>query len=294
MTSFLKSLIKFNTKNIDVYKGIRQGLLMAIPALLGYLFGNFQFGLLVATGTLAHIYVFKGSPKSMLRTVILCNIAFAICMMLGTLTATKPLLFGILLLIVTVIPFYVFTALKIAGPSSTFFIVTFSLPINLPIAPEDALYRGFGILVGGVLATIAVIVTIIFTKNKTEQQAINDDFDLLSRLIHSYNNQNDFDEAAKSASYILKAADKLLITSNSNNGLLSSRFQKLLLLHTSVQGIYSELLELSAKNIRPLPQDIIDMMDYIIIKVKKDDLSEKIGVKKSILHLNMMDYYIIS
>ena len=50
--------------------------------------------------------------------------------------------FGMTLLIVTVIPFYIFTALKIAGPSSTFFIVTFSLPINLPIAPEEALYRG--------------------------------------------------------------------------------------------------------------------------------------------------------
>lgn len=53
--------------------------------------------------------------------------------------------FGMTLLIVTVIPFYIFTALKIAGPSSTFFIVTFSLPINLPIAPEEALYRGFAI-----------------------------------------------------------------------------------------------------------------------------------------------------
>lgn len=280
MTSFLKALIKFNTKNIDVYRGIRQGLLMVIPALLGYLLGNFQFGLLVATGTLAHIYVFKGSPKSMLRTVILCNIAFAFCMILGTLTANEPLLFGILLLIVTVIPFYIFTALKIAGPSSTFFIVTFSLPINLPIAPEDALFRAFGILVGGVLATIAVILTIIVTKDKTEQQAINDDFDLLSRLLHSYNNQSEFEEVTKSAVNVFKASDKLLITSNSKNGKLSTNFQKLLLLHTSAQGIYSELLELNAKNIRPLPQDIIEMMDYIIKKVKKEDLSENVWGKE--------------
>lgn len=112
---------------------------MIIPAIIGYLCGNFQFGLLVATGTLAHIYVFKGPSRSKLRTVIICNLAFAICMILGTLTATTPLVFGMTLLIVTVIPFYIFTALKIAGPSSTFFIVTFSLPINLPIAPEEAL-----------------------------------------------------------------------------------------------------------------------------------------------------------
>lgn len=32
---------------------------MIIPAIISYLCGNFQFGLLVATGTLAHIYVLK-------------------------------------------------------------------------------------------------------------------------------------------------------------------------------------------------------------------------------------------
>ncbi|HDC3505386.1 FUSC family protein, partial [Staphylococcus aureus] len=187
---FLTSLIKINRLNLDFYKGVRQGLLMIIPAIIGYLCGNFQFGLLVATGTLAHIYVFKGPSRSKLRTVIICNLAFAICMMLGTLTAKTPLVFGMTLLIVTVIPFYIFTALKIAGPSSTFFIVTFSLPINLPIAPEEALYRGFAILVGGILATMMVLITIVFSKNKAEEQAIQNDFKLISKLLHTYNDKS--------------------------------------------------------------------------------------------------------
>lgn len=221
---FLTSLIKINRLNLDFYKGVRQGLLMIIPAIIGYLCGNFQFGLLVATGTLAHIYVFKGPSRSKLRTVIICNLAFAICMMLGTLTAKTPLVFGMTLLIVTVIPFYIFTALKIAGPSSTFFIVTFSLPINLPIAPEEALYRGFAILVGGILATMMVLITIVFSKNKAEEQAIQNDFKLISKL-----------------------------------------------LHTSAQGIYSELLELNAKQIRPLPDELIEMMDHIIAQLDNSE-----------------------
>lgn len=100
--------------------------------------------------------------------------------------------FGMTLLIVTVIPFYIFTALKIAGPSSTFFIVTFSLPINLPIAPEEALYRGFAILVGGILATMMVLITIVFSKNKAEEQAIQNDFKLISKLLHTYNDKSAF------------------------------------------------------------------------------------------------------
>ncbi len=54
---FLTSLIKINRLNLDFYKGVRQGLLMIIPA-IGYLCGNFQFGLLVATGTLAQFLCF--------------------------------------------------------------------------------------------------------------------------------------------------------------------------------------------------------------------------------------------
>ncbi|HDE4954418.1 TPA: FUSC family protein [Staphylococcus aureus] len=246
---------------------------MIIPAIIGYLCGNFQFGLLVATGTLAHIYVFKGPSRSKLRTVIICNLAFAICMILGTLTATTPLVFGMTLLIVTVIPFYIFTALKIAGPSSTFFIVTFSLPINLPIAPEEALYRGFAILVGGVLATMMVLITILLSKNKAEEQAIQNDFKLISKLLHAYNDKSAFSQVAKTAVDSFKASDKLLITSNSSSDKLSGRFQKLLL-HTSAQGIYSELLELNAKQIRPLPDELIEMMDHII--TQRDDRNKNV------------------
>lgn len=42
----------------------------------------------------------------------------------------------------------------------------------------------------------------------------------------------------------------------------------MILLHTSAQGIYSELLELNEKNIRPLPEDLVEMMDYIIKNVR--------------------------
>ena len=63
----IASLIRFDKPKINIWKGIRQGLLMIIPTLIGYLLGHFSFGLLVATGTLAHTYVFKGSAQSMLE-----------------------------------------------------------------------------------------------------------------------------------------------------------------------------------------------------------------------------------
>ena len=40
---------------------------MILPALIGYLLGFPMFGILISTGTLAHVYVFSGSPQSMLK-----------------------------------------------------------------------------------------------------------------------------------------------------------------------------------------------------------------------------------
>ena len=37
---------------------------MFIPLMIGYLVDYFSIGLLIATGTLAHIYVFGGSVRS--------------------------------------------------------------------------------------------------------------------------------------------------------------------------------------------------------------------------------------
>ena len=166
------------------------------------------------------------------------------------------------LLIVTVVPFYVFSALKIAGPSSTFFLVTFCLPSNLPVAPDQALIRGFAILIGGGIATLLVLITVLFQKQKIENKAINSDFKTINQLMHNFNDPEKFKEITKSAVTQFRTSDELLITATAGtNNNLSQRFQRLLLLHTSAQGIYSELLELHEKDIRPLPQELIEMMD---------------------------------
>ena len=270
MQQIINSLIHFDRSKIDIAKGIRQGFLMILPALIGYLLGFPMFGILISTGTLAHVYVFSGSPQSMLKTVITCSLSFTICMILGTLTVSQPILFGLLLLIVVTIPYYTFNALKIAGPSSTFFLVTFCLSINLPIAPEEALLRGSAILIGGILATITVILTIIFAKEKAEDRAIHADFKTLHNLLHHFDEPEDFKAYARNAVTEFRNSEKLLITSTSGgNGKLSKRFQKLILLHTSAQGIYSELLELNENHIRPLPSDLVEMMDHIIKNVQQ-------------------------
>lgn len=105
---------------------------------------------------------------------------------------------------------------------------------------------------------------------KAEDRAIHADFKTLHNLLHHFDEPEDFKAYARNAVTEFRNSEKLLITSTSGgNGKLSKRFQKLILLHTSAQGIYSELLELNENHIRPLPSDLVEMMDHIINSVQQ-------------------------
>lgn len=263
MAHYIKSLFKFNKHNVNYSKGIRQGLLMLTPLLLGYLLGYFQFGLLIATGTLANIYVFGGSDKSKLRILWWCAVGFALCITFGTLTVATPLLFGILLLLVTVVAYYIFSALEIPGPSATFFIVTFALPINMPIAPEQALTRGVFVFIGGIFALAVVAILLKLQEKNTQERAIEAEYQSLLKLVKEYADSEKFKKNTEQLVNQFKSTDKQLITSFTSNKKQSEQLHRLYLLHNNAEGIFAELLELKTKEVETLPDVLIEMMQYI-------------------------------
>ncbi|MCU5745327.1 FUSC family protein [Staphylococcus sp. SQ8-PEA] len=252
---------------IDKAKGVRQAFLMFIPFILGYLTHHLSIGLLISIGTLTHTYAIGGTARSRLRIIVYSTFGLSIAMMLGTLTIQQPIIFGALLLVFTVIPYFVFSSMHVVGPSSTFFIVAFSLSINLPIAPEEALLRGACVFVGGMFATLVIIISNLFTRESAEVKAVKNDFNMLKQLVYNFDDRQAFRNASKTAVQTFSNGDKQLLTSSGTKTREAPEFQRLLLLHTAALGIYSELLELSERNLRPLPQDIKEMVDYIIKRV---------------------------
>ena len=293
MINYLKSLIKFDKVKIDPLKGMRQAILMFIPLIVGYLTGQLQIGLLMATGTLAHVYVFGGSARSKLRIVLYTTIGLSVAMVLGSLTVAQPLMFGMLLLIVTVVPYFIFSALNIPGPSSTFFIVAFSLPVNLPVAPEEALTRGLTMFAGGILATLVVIVNILISKETAEFIAVKNEYAMIKQLVKQFNDEQAFATTSIKAVNVFKNADNQFIAASLPKGKKSIRFQKLLIFHNLAQGIHAELLELNAGNRRPLPTEIVEMATYIsdmvMNKGKNNGLWRK-EVNVSHVYQNLIDY----
>ena len=99
--------------------------------------------------------------------------------------------------------------------------------------------------------------------------------------MHHFNDAEKFKDISQDTVTKFKNSEKLLITSTTAmSEKLSSRFEKLLLLHTSAQGIYAELLELN-ENIRPIPQELIEMMDMITRNAYKLSSKREKWTKKS-------------
>lgn len=293
MINYLKSLVKFDKIKIDPLKGTRQAILMFIPLIIGYLTDQLQLGLLMSTGTLAHVYVFGGSARSKLRIILYTTIGLSIAIILGSLTVTQPLMFGMLLLVVTVVPYFIFSALNIPGPSSTFFIVAFSLPINLPVAPEEALTRGLTMFAGGLFATLVVIVNILMAKESAEFKAVKNDYTIIKQLVEQFNDETAFSSISRKAVSAFKNADHQFITASLPKGKRSIKFQKLLILHNLAQGIHAELLELNSENNRPLDTEIIEMVNYIsdmITNKEKNDTMWRKEVDVSPVYQNLIDY----
>lgn len=275
MLSYIKSLMNFNKMKVDSAKGVRQTILMLIPLIIGYLTHHMPIGLLVSIGTLTHTYAIGGTARARVRIIFLATIGLSIAMMLGTLTIKQPILFGILLLIVTVIPYFVLSSLHIVGPSATFFIVAFSLSINLPVAPQEFLLRGACVFIGGMFALVVIIIANLLSRESAEAKAVKNDYNMLKQLAYNCDDRQAFRNASNTAVQTFSNADKYLLTSSGARSRESSQFQRLLLLHTAALGVYSELLELSERNLRPLPNQVKEMLDYVIKRVFSNNTSAK-------------------
>lgn len=274
MTHYISSLFQFTRQNVNFKKGFRQCLLMLIPLLVGYFAGQFQWGLLMATGTLTNIYVFGGSNKSKLRIVWWCAVGFTLCIVLGTITVPIPLLFGLLLLFVTVVAYYIFSALEIPGASSTFFIVTFALPINMPVAPAEALMRGTMVFAGGMLTMLVLWIMLKFQKKSGEVSAVEKEYQLLIQLFHDYTNEAQYKTTTKQLVDQFKSTDKQLITSSGAGKKQSNTLHRLYLLHNNAEGIFAEILELKMKQVQALPDILFEMMEYVAQSVLHNNASE--------------------
>ncbi|ARQ05877.1 Inner membrane protein YccS [Macrococcoides canis] len=268
MAEYYKRLFYIDVKKINVAKGTVQFILMLIPLLIFYIFDSIGSGLLFSIGTLSNIYVFNGTKRSKIKTIVVSTIGLALAMILGSLTAESMLLFGILLFCFATIPYYVCNTLSIKGPSSTFFIVAYGLGSIMPYQPELALYRGILVISGGILTVIIIAMIDEFYGNRYIDDLVAEDYNSILKLMRSFNN-DDFETINEHVMRSLMTTSDALSSVKPAITQQQPEYERTLLLHQLAEGIYAEVLDVKAKGIEQLSEDLMNMMDKIVSMVKE-------------------------
>ncbi|WP_262997129.1 FUSC family protein [Macrococcus capreoli] len=264
---YFKSLFYIDRNKIDIPKGIAQSIMMAIPLFLFYYLGNVSYGLMVSTGTLAHIYVFGGPLHSRIKTVIISSFTLSFAMFLGTLTANHMLLFGLLLFLFAVIPYFVCQTLDIKGPSSTFFIVAFGLASIMPHEPDQSLLRASLVLLGGLITLFIVIIATLLRKEDVLNNIILKEFHALHMLMHKFDSPQ-YNQHSKQVIALLMQSGDLLHKYRPQWKSQSHAYERAQMLHYYAEGIYSELNDLQIHKTGKIPDEIDGLMSQLIAMIQ--------------------------
>ena len=276
---YFKQLFKVDKAKLDFQKGLKQTLLMLIALLPFYYFGHLSLGLLVSMGTLSHIYVFGKTLRSKVKAIVISTFTLALAMFLGSITANHMLLFGIILLLFTVVPYYICIVLQIKGPSSTFFLVAYGLSSIMPFDPSMSFMRAGSVLLGGLLTLLLIYIESLLKKDTPIENYITQELDMLKDLMQHIDDKA-FDEKQRKMYELgqvitatIKGYEPLLHKGDTN-------YYRMLMIHHLIESIYREILDYRAQGIKVLPPVLNDSLSYIRSKVMgyPEKWTEKIEV----------------
>ncbi|PTE34427.1 FUSC family protein [Mammaliicoccus fleurettii] len=266
MKKYFEVMFKVDKKKLGTKKAILQAIIVFIILASSVLFGRFDLGLTAVLGSFSNIYVFNGSYPSRIRKVIVVSIMLSVCLMLGTLTITIPFLYALILGLIGMIAHFILKAFQIPGPSSVFFVLTYSVASIMPIMPEDFLNRGLLVLCGGLVSTLVIIVDAIFNHKKPEIESVLNIYKNLAYLTKNFNGKT-FDDARSDTLSSIHYATNTLTTANAfwNK---NKDYNRLLQLKGRAEAMWSSCLELSSKGYEVLPVEISESLEYICNRIE--------------------------
>ncbi|MGK9044067.1 FUSC family protein [Mammaliicoccus vitulinus] len=266
MKKYFEETFKVNKKNLATKKALMQATIVFIILSSSVLFGRFDLGLTAVLGSFSNIYVINGSYPSRIRKVMVVSVMLSICLMLGTLTITVPFLYALILGLIGMIAHFVLKAFQIPGPSSLFFVLTYSVASIMPIMPEDFLNRGLLVLCGGLVSTIVVIVDAIFNHKKPETESVLNIFKNLAHLTNNFSGKTFGDARSDTLNSIHHATNTLTTANTFWNK--NKDYNRLLQLKGRAEAIWSSCLELSSKGYEVLPTEISESLKYIYKRIE--------------------------
>lgn len=275
-SSIVKDAFKINKTPFPMRRAIGAAICSSVPVIIGILLGNFQYGLMAGIGGFSYLYVFNEPYKHRAKKVFFVMLGLATAMGLGTLTATSPFLFAILLGLIGGVGTFIFGALKIRGPASIFFVIIFAMTSAMDIDPTAALPRASFVFFGGLISWIVAMIGWFSDPYEPEKKAIHRIYVELTKLAGAIGDSQ-FDEMKESTLFSLRDVETTL-----SSGYISWRssdyFKRLYVLKDIAHLIWGDILELESQGRTGIAPEIIELLNQFTQLLSKKNRSQEIEV----------------
>ena len=253
-------------------KAFTAGIAAALPVFIGMLLGHLEYGLLAGIGAFTYLYVFDIPYVQRAKKIFWAMLGISFSVFLGTLLAPYPIAVALAMGLIGAIAIYIFGALKIAGPSAIFFVLSFALATGMDVDPSLAPLRGGLVLLGGVLSWILSMLGWFKNPHGPEMKAVKQVFLALADVFDCLGTDGWNQARAKMFSALTKAEETLVSGYSPKTSTI--QLKRLFLLNEHASKVYLDVLDYSLEQHQPVPKELGESVRAIALTIgtnKKND-----------------------
>ncbi|MDZ4993855.1 FUSC family protein [Clostridium perfringens] len=284
--TIIKQLFKINKTPFPWQKAINAGICAGFPVIVGVLVNQIHLGLLAGIGSFSYLYVINEPYAQRAKKIFFAALGISLSVALGTLLAPYPILIILMVGFIGGIAIFIFGVLKIQGPSSMFFVLSFLVSTGMPINQSEVFIRFSVVFMGGLFSWLMSMKGYFLNPHGPEIKVIKKLYLTLADFSEAIGNKNINDIRNRTVN-ALKEAEEILLTGYIlwKNSFL---FNRLSLLNEEANKLFLEMLELHVNKNKKLPKEFSDMIRQLSMAIEPKD-GEKI--KLEVPHNNLDEDY---
>lgn len=274
--TIIKQLFKINKTPFPWQKAINAGICAGFPVIVGVLVNQIHLGLLAGIGSFSYLYVINEPYAQRAKKIFFAALGISLSVALGTLLAPYPILIILMVGFIGGIAIFIFGVLKIQGPSSMFFVLSFLVSTGMPINQSEVFIRFSVVFMGGLFSWLMSMKGYFLNPHGPEIKVIKKLYLTLADFSEAIGNKN-INDIRNRAVNALKEAEEILLTGYIpwKNSFL---FNRLSLLNEEANKLFLEMLELHVNKNKKLPKEFSDMIRKLSMAIELKD-GEKINLE---------------
>ena len=267
--TIIKQLFKIKKTPFPWQKAINAGICAGFPVLIGVLIGQIPLGLLGGIGSFSYLYVINEPYAQRGKKIFFAALGISLSVALGTLLAPYPILIILMVGLIGGVVIFIFGVLKIPGPSSMFFVLSFLVSTGMPVNQSEAFIRFFIVLMGGLFAWLMSMKGYFLNPHGPEIKVIKRLYLTLADFSEAIGNK-DINDIRNKTVNDLREAEEILLTGYIpwKNSFL---FNRLYLLNEEGNKLFLEMLELHVNKNKKLPKEFSNMIRRLAMAIDFKD-----------------------